>query len=74
MRPSKHQFAVAAAAVLRADAHGQQMWKQPAGTGKTRTLIAMIYLFFKIRGTKKFTVYFANQEQIDSDRRIFEEL
>ena len=74
MMPSKHQFAVAASAMIENGTHKKQMWRQPAGTGKLRTLLSMIYLFTQIRNEKHFTVYFANQEQIEADWPSFHEL
>ena len=74
MQPSKHQFAVAASAVFEYGAWKKQMWKQPAGTGKSRTLLSMIYLFATMMDEKHFTVYFANKEQTESDWRYYEEL
>ena len=74
MQPSRHQFAVAVSAVINFEKSQRQVWNQPAGTGKSRTLISMIYAFYKLTNKSKFNVYFANQEQIDCDKHIFDEL
>ena len=46
------QFAVAAAAYLNMTAGGQlhQVWSQPPGTGKTRTLISLVYILANLGG------------------------
>ena len=74
MQPSHHQFAVAIAAVVNFEHHKRQVWDQPAGTGKSRTLASMVYAFYKLANKTKFNVYFANQEQIDNDQDLFSEL
>ena len=52
------QFAVAAAAYLNMTAGGQlhQVWSQPPGTGKTRTLISLVYILANLGGHKDITV------------------
>ena len=74
MKPSHHQFAVAIAAVIQFADHKRQVWDQPAGTGKSRTLASMIYAFHKLADKRKFNVYFANKEQIENDQDLFSEL
>ena len=65
---------MAVSAVINFGENQRQVWNQPAGTGKSRTLISLIYAFYKLTNKSKFNVYFANQEQIDCDKRIFDEL
>ena len=65
---------MAVSAVINFWENQRQVWNQPAGTGKSRTLISLIYAFYKLTNKSKFNVYFANQEQIDCDKRIFDEL
>ena len=47
--PSVMQFAVAASAYLNMQEQPQQVWSQPPGTGKTRTLMSLVYILSAIK-------------------------
>ena len=52
LAPSVMQFAVAAAAYLNMQTELHQVWSQPPGTGKTRTLISLVYILSSLGGYK----------------------
>ena len=54
--PSVMQFAVAASAYLNMQEQLQQVWSQPPGTGKTRTLMALVYILSAIKKIPHITI------------------
>ena len=70
------QFAVAAAAYLNMTAGGQlhQVWSQPPGTGKTRTLISLVYILANLGGHKDITVRCPGKHILVQDEEALAEL
>ena len=54
--PSKMQFATAIAAYLNIETELKQVWSQPSGTGKTRTLMSLVWILTVVGDYKHITV------------------
>ena len=74
MAPSVMQFAVAAAANLNMAAELHQVWSQPPGTGKTRTLAALVYVMASLGGYKDITIRCPGKHILEQDKEVLAEL
>ena len=68
------QFAVAAAAYLNSDGQLHQIWSQPPGTGKTRTLVSLAYILCVIGDAKDITLRCTSKLLLTQDVDAFEEI
>ena len=70
------QFAVASAAYLNLSLGQElhQVWSQPPGTGKTRTLVSLAYIMSSLGGYKDITLRFTSKLTLQQDRQMLAEL
>ena len=71
LEPSKMQYAVAAAAFHIRNNVNRQIWQQPPGTGKTRTLLCLIFLMANHGDGNDIVVRFSNKILLEQDKRAF---
>ena len=68
------QFAVAVAAYLNMQEQLKQVWSQPPGTGKTRTLVSLVYLLATLDQVPHITVRSWNNILLKQDQFALEEI
>ena len=70
------QFAVASAAYLNLSLGQElhQVWSQPPGTGKTRTLVSLAYIMASLGGYKDITLRFTSKLTLQQDEQMLAEL
>ena len=68
LAPSVMQFAVAVAAFLNMETELKQVWSQPPGTGKTRTLVSLVYLLSTLKQQKHITIRCPSKVLLDQDQ------
>ena len=68
------QFAVAVAAFLNMETQLKQVWSQPPGTGKTRTLVSLVYLLSTLNKQKHITIRCPSKILLDQDQFALEEI
>ena len=72
--PSVMQFAVAVSAYLNMKSQLHQVWSQPPGTGKTRTLMSLVYILSTVDKCADITVRCPNRLLHDQDSSALEEI
>ena len=72
--PSVMQFAVAVAAYLNMQGQLHQVWSQPPGTGKTRTLVSLVYILSTIGNAPDITVRCPSKLLLEQDQFALEEV
>ena len=72
--PSVMQFAVAVSAYLNMQGQLHQVWSQPPGTGKTRTLMALVYILSTLGKVPDITIRCPNKLLMDQDQFALDEI
>ena len=68
------QFAVAVAAYLNMTTQLKQVWSQPPGTGKTRTLVSLVYLLSTLDRAPHVTIRCPSRVLMEQDEFALEEI
>ena len=74
LEPSVMQMAVAVSAYQQLPTAKRQIWSQPPGTGKTRTLLSLIYLLAVNGEHKDIVVRFSSKLLYLQDRKAFKDM
>ena len=72
--PSVMQFAVAVSGYLNMTSQLHQIWSQPPGTGKTRTLMSLVYILSTIGKYPNINVRCHSRLLLDQDKFALEEI